>query len=124
MLHFDDSERQMYSFKHLFGGQQRFDIDSKKRNELGVILISFLNCFKLSCLVLLQITIPDLSLFAESTCIVTAQLNLSDSHHYQENFKSTLKAFLDWNFISSQMKYIGIVPYWFYDADSHLNDLI
>ena len=77
--------------------------DSKKRNELGVILISFLNCFKLSCLVLLQITIPDLSLFAESTYIVTAQLNLSDSHHYQENFKPTLKAFLDLNFISSQI---------------------
>ena len=43
------------------------------------MLISILNCQELSWLVLLEITIPNLSLFEESTRINTAHLYLSDS---------------------------------------------
>jgi hypothetical protein len=67
------------NLEHLLEDKKDLISDSKKRNELGVMLISFLNCREQSCLVLLRITIPYLSLFEESTCIDIAHLNLSDS---------------------------------------------
>ena len=102
--------------KHLFRGQKRYDLTAKKR--AGVKLIFSMNFYKFFCFVWLVITIPDLSLFEETMCNFTAQLNLvSDSNVWTHPPITTARK------SPSQVESSDDATYWFYDADFHLIDL-
>ena len=91
----------------------------QQKKELGVKLIFFMNCREFFCFVWLVITIPDLSLFEERTCNVTAQLNLiSNSDVWTHPPITTARK------SPSQVESSDDATYWFYDADFHLIDLI